>query len=364
MIRSNKILRTVLALGLMLCLAAALLPGAALADELVPQEGSITLSMSETDFRQDLLAADAKFDVDIYYVATVSAGGSYTAVDEFSAVAEDVAALGVGSDMRALTDKVWDIIFPENGEMDENGEPIPAVTPRTEPELPVVGGKITFPADKLGLYLIAPHTAESEEYVYTFSPILLSVPALGTDYDAEHGRWPAEDGEGGETEQSQQEHLPWQYDYNVFLKAQRKDLTGRIVIEKSLLTYNQSLGEVKFVFDVTARDADGNIVFSDVITLEFDGPITKSVTVTGIPVGTDVTVTEIYSGGSYRVVPDPDNQGQYRIVPESKEGPNGPPVASFINDYDDTIIPSIGIVNHFENTGNGMWEWHPIQDNS
>lgn len=366
MIRSNKIFRTVLTLALALCLAVSVLPAAALADEESTRGGSITLDMSEKVFSEDLKAYGATFDVDLYHVATVDANGIYTATEAFSAIADQIAAIGLNTDMRALTDAIEGIIFPKSEEDDENGEAGEAAEP-VSPTRTVegsVGGTITFGADQLGLYLIVPHEAESLEYLYTFSSMLLSVPALGTDYDAEHGREPSnsEEGEDGEATQQPQEHLPWQYDYNVFLKAERHKLTGRIVIEKSLLTWNQTLGAVKFVFEVTATDKDGIVVFSDVVTLEFDGPVTKRATVKGIPAGTTVTVKEVYSGGSYEIREDPNNQGTYQIVPVSREE-NGPPVASFTNDYDDTIIPSIGVVNHFEGDGNG-WNWSQPDDNS
>ena len=135
------------------------------------------------------------------------------------------------------------------------------------------------------------------------------------------------------------------------MKGTRERRLTEIVIVKTLREYNQSLGETTFLFDVEAEIGGVN-VFSQLVPLTFSGAGTQSVTVSGIPVGAHVTVTEVYSGASYEVV-----DGQVDIpwlpLPDESNGMNRVP---FTNTYTDRQNPDVSLVNTWVRQGEG-WVW-------
>ncbi|MBQ8996171.1 MAG: leucine-rich repeat protein [Oscillospiraceae bacterium] len=143
-----------------------------------------------------------------------------------------------------------------------------------------------------------------------------------------------------------------------------------------LTAYNQhnepQLGELKitknlerfagpdaatFVFQIEAV-LDGKNVYSNVTSLTFSGPMSQSVVITGIPVGAEVTVTEVYSGSRYETVSEPV-QTAVILSPEEDDAPCE---VVFINDYDDTGKGGHGILNTFnatvspEDPGEFVWD--------
>ena len=350
MIRSNRILRKALAIGLALCLAVSLAPAVwadAEADEALGEPvrggGEITLAVTGDDEMKQALG-EATVDVDVYLVAAMDSLGVYTAAPGFESLAEQIAAIDLTTSRTELTRVVRALV----AEKDENGEAVIAPQ-RTLEDLAVVGGTIGF--DGLGLYLIVPHAAAVGTHTYNFNQVLLSIPALGTDEDAANGRAPAEEGEEIPTE-----HLEWQYEYTVFLKPEQDGRFGRLEVVKELATYHDRLhgeveGPIVFVFEVTATDDEGTVVFSDVVGITFDGPGQRSTLVEGIPVGSHVVVREIYNAG-YTLIVD-GSTDVVTIVPVEEEGENGPPSVTFVNDWDDGINQVVFVVNQFTQSGMG-----------
>jgi hypothetical protein len=114
------------------------------------------------------------------------------------------------------------------------------------------------------------------------------------------------------------------------------------------------------VFQIEATLND-EIVYSNVAAIPYEGRATGSVTLSKvIPVGAEVTVTEVYSGVTYRVAEgsqtvqniilnniEPDEEGFSNIV-------------SFRNEYDGTGRSGSSITNHFEYMDDGaglVWNW-------
>ena len=92
------------------------------------------------------------------------------------------------------------------------------------------------------------------------------------------------------------------------------------------------------------------------LSLNFTGPGTNELTVKNLPVGAEVTVTEIYAGNEYScsggdtqklTVPDPDD-------PEQAEA-----VFDFTNSFNHRLTVSGGVVNHYAKNENGGWTWDP-----
>lgn len=342
----TRTVRAVFAAAAAVCLLAALaVPALALGEVDVTAVGTVTLAVQDEQYRADLTENQAAAAVEVYRVADVNEYGVYTPVDAFASLADNASwnggLLGADTDVGALAEAAVDVIGPEDGRTAE-----PTVTQEL-----AVGAENGAALEPLpaGLYLVAPQKVETRLWVYTFSPMLLSVPAVGTQADAANGRVGAPDlSEDGRS---------WQYAYTVFMKPERKMRLSEIVIEKTLANYNATLGQTTFLFDVEAT-RDGQVVYSNVVGLTFNGAGTQSVTVSGIPTGSDVTVTEAYSGGSYAVV---GGQARVQIQDLSPAADGNASRAAFTNDYDDSIVPDRSVTNTFQFDGTG-WKWRSNEE--
>ena len=142
------------------------------------------------------------------------------------------------------------------------------------------------------------------------------------------------------------------------MKPQQNPRYGSLVIRKTLTSYNATLGSATFIFRVEGVK-DQETVLSDVVSLVFDGTGTKSLEISGIPAGTEVTVTEVYGSANYDPV-SPETE-RVTILADGEEG--SPVTVEFVNDYNGKMSPGSGIVNHFEYDG-GVWNWQRQADNS
>ena len=93
--------------------------------------------------------------------------------------------------------------------------------------------------------------------------------------------------------------------------------------------------------------------------IRFNGAGTQSVVVDRIPVGAQVTVTEVYSGASY--TPEGEVVQKATIVAQQlvDAGQAVAATVSFNNKYDDRLIPGTGVVNLFappQEEGDD-WNW-------
>lgn len=242
--------------------------------------------------------------------------------------------------------------------------------------------------------------ANSDEYTYIFSPELISVPMRGEDgtLDVSSNSPTGEDGPMTGMSEAHHTYDPdrWVYDVNVYLKPVRVKRYGSLVIGKKLRVYESEeevLNEadkpagqnekVTFVFraEWTQKDENGNDVpGSRVGSITFDSATDreKKILIDRIPIGTDITVTEIYSGASYREeggaytrnvrvagadiykgVAVLDETGRVTTVISELENPveELEPSVSFTNTYDGRQKKGFGIDNEFEYDENGNWKW-------
>ena len=115
------------------------------------------------------------------------------------------------------------------------------------------------------------------------------------------------------------------------------------------LTITKTLNRIKegdtatFVFQVEGVDDNGNTVYSNVTSLDFDAIGTRSVTLHDVPIGAKVTVTEVYSGSSYHLTAN-DAPEVVILSPEAEGAPVG---VSFTNDYDVTDEGGYGVLNRY-----------------
>ena len=139
-----------------------------------------------------------------------------------------------------------------------------------------------------GMYLVWVMPVETDSYQYTFLPYLVSLP--NNSYDASVS---------GSVDE-------WEYETTVGLKPRQNMLYGGLRISKTLNNYNEALGEAMFVFRIEARkdldhDGEKEIVYSNVVGLEFNAPGRKEAVIEHIPAGSQVTVEEVYSGSAYTI---------------------------------------------------------------
>ena len=264
--------------------------------------------------------------VNLYQVAQVDETGTYEAVTGFE-------SLDLESVDDQTTAQEWEEKAAQAVQIIEDGDNIqPARTTTVEEG---AQGLST------GMYLVEAQQVQSSEYTYSFTPYLVSLP---NNYYSSSG------------------DDTWVYDVTTGLKPEQEVRYGSVQINKTLDTYNATLGGASFIFSVEAVK-DGETVYSDVVSLVFDGPGTKSVEVGNIPAGAQVTVTEVYSGSSYQIV------GNY--VATAVISAETPAQVSFANTYDGSNNGGSSIVNHFTYTalegtdsGEGTWNWTQQTDST
>ena len=144
---------------------------------------------------------------------------------------------------------------------------------------------------------------------------------------------------------------------NTFKKA-------KLVINKNLESYlDQSVANAMVVFEVTGKvkgpkepgstEIVEKVAYHSKVAMPFKGPGTKSLTL-DIPVNLDSLVVEEIYATNYRV----DPAGTEIVDVDLSAGVTVDGVttytASFKNVYDNKIIYSKGIVNNYENSGDGF----------
>ena len=183
--------------------------------------------------------------------------------------------------------------------------------------------------------------ARSKKYEYTFEPELVALP---TKDDVDGTINTANPGE-------------WKYDSEIYLKAERTERRASLEIVKTLDRY-ETKDPVTFIFQVEGKLPGTNEVYSNVIPMVFTAAGTqKSDPIENLPVGMEMTVTEIYGGDNYKLTtsstdPDPLVIAADKIVQ-----------AKFENDYDDTFKGGGSIINKFSyDATRGSWYMEGTDD--
>lgn len=187
-----------------------------------------------------------------------------------------------------------------------------------------------------GLYLLLPQAASYEDSTYTFMPLLVPVP-----YELE----------GGELVYTR---VPAVLKGSITppdIPDVPDEQRGSVEIIKSLPLMDATLGNPTFVFRITATDEAGTTVYNNVKTLSFTEAGQKSVVIEGLPLGSTVTVTEVYSGASYTATTDVTQS-----VVISADNPKAS--VSFENKPNDDRKSGTGIENAFTKGPDG---WKLVQ---
>lgn len=272
---------------------------------------SLTLEVAESGaFAEDL--SGIELQVKLYRVADVSVNGTYTSDKKYQSL--EIEKLTGEDNLEETSQKAAEIA--EGTEADA--------------EFTIAEGRGTAEGLEPGMYLVRVENGITDLYEYSFQPYLIALPEN-------------QDGE-------------WQYDVTGGLKPEQNPRYGDLKIRKTLSAYNTSLKEVSFVFQIEGADQKGDIVYSNVVSTTHDGAGTKEILVSHIPAGTTVTVTEVYSGASYRAESSPEQT----VVITAEEMVT----AEFSNTYDDRLVPGYGVTNHFEYDEEEGWQWSQLSDNS
>lgn len=285
------------------------------------QKGIVTFQL-DGEFEE---LKELEIPVKLYQVAELDTSGAYKALTGF----EDLKLEEITSETTAAEWEEKATLASEIIDGKENAQEDTSCT--------LTGGTGKVEELSLGMYLVKAETVLSPEYEYSFTPYLISVP---------NNYWATT---GDDT---------WVYDVTTGLKPGQENRLGSLIIEKQLDSYNATLGPASFVFQVEG-EKDYEQVYSNVVSIVFDGAGTKSVQIDELPAGATFTVTEIYSGASYTLTTAPSQTA--KIIAEGEEG--SPVSVSFTNTYDERMNGGASIVNHFTNT-DGVWDWQQQTDST
>ena len=156
----------------------------------------------------------------------------------------------------------------------------------------------------------------TDDYKYLYRPQLLTVPTKldGTapQYNTAYGEWTNE--------------------LIIYAKPTREANNGDLKIIKNV--NNPGPDPVTFVFEVSWKDKSNNDVVK-VVSMTFQGETRKAYDLlNGVPIGTEVTVTEVHSGIGYTAVTGPQTVTIQATPPAEKDSePVIPNVVEFTNDH-------------------------------
>lgn len=301
----------------------------------IDKKCSITFELSGDLDKEFSELKDLEVPVKLYQVADVTVSGTYNSLEEYKGLDLEK----VNSDTTAAQ---WEEMAKKAQEIVAEAEKEPTA------EIVIEKGEGVAENLKTGMYLVAAEEVLSTGYAYQFTPFLISLP---NNYYATSG------------------NDDWVYDVTTSLKPEKESLFGSLVINKTLSSFNATLGNATFVFSIEGVKTDGagneETVYSDVVSVVFDSAGTKSITVTDIPAEADVTVTEIYSGASYdsvgatsqtvKIKADSEDEAENIVI-------NTEPV-EFVNQYNNKLNGGASVVNHFERD-NDTWKWTKRDDST
>lgn len=269
-----------------------------------------------------------------------------------------------------------------------------AVSPETVTEWTDNSGIVTASfTEKGGLYLIIPHGSDLTNYVltaseskdpkyvatiakgktkqYVFAPILVPIPNRGLQLFkqemtiAGEDEWTYQVGAGNTAASAGVWDDPAS-PINLTLKVGEKEMYGSFELVKELerletVTFKDRADTATFVFSIEGK-LNGEVVYSNVESMVFDASGSQSKVVNHIPVGAEVTVTEVYKGGNYKikdgtsdsvtvtiVQPDTGDEATDATIREENDQ-----IASFVNDYERNWKGGGSVRNHFDSDDEGI----------
>lgn len=275
----------------------------------------------------------ASIPVNLYKVASVDESGNYTGIGAFSKL-----------DLSSVSADNLDAAAATRAERAAEAKKL--LKDDTEPTTTTLTqGRGTATGLDTGLYLVDTPKVITPNYTYTFTPYLVSL--LTNNYYSGNG---ASD--------------DWIYDltkeYNsaVGLKPEQHVRYGNLVINKELVDHNATFGNnATFVFQIDIRTLDEKKE-TRIEELTFSAAGNDSVTITKIPAGSRVKVTEVYSGASYELASAKSQETDIIANPEKEtEVEFRPAEVSFINKHDGRTNGGYGVKNNFKLDENNQYQY-------
>lgn len=289
----------------------------------------ITVADNTADVDKELDKID--IPVKLYKVASISESGTYTAAEGFEDV--DFSAVEDGNGSAA--------------EWEERAEAAMKVVTDSGAaavkEVKKLAGQSSVMVNGLetGMYLVVAGEAQSDNYTYTFKPYMISLPNNYYYTNPSHDD-------------------TWVYNLTgtnaIGLKPEQTPRLGDLKIQKTLENINVTMGEkATFVFEVNYTTPKG-ATKTEIVTITFDGADTKTATVSAIPAGSVVTVTEVYSGASYTGTATTDTTTT--IIADNAVN------VAFLNAHDNRPNGGYGVVNNYTPDENGQYKWNKKADDA
>ena len=306
------------------------LPGAKAASAInTGQKCSIEFDISGNS--SELLSAS--IPVKLYKVASVDESGNYTGIGAFSKL--DLSSVSADNlDAAAAT---WAERAAKAKKLLKD-DTEPTTTTLTQ-------GRGTATGLDTGLYLVDTPKVITTNYTYTFTPYLVSLPTNNY-YN------------NGQTSDDWIYDLTKESNSAVGLKPEQHVRYGDLVIKKELKDHNATFGNnATFVFqiDITTLDKKTETRIEE---LTFSAAGDDSVTITKIPAGSHVKVTEVYSGASYELASAKSQETDIIANPEKEtEVEFKPAEVSFINKHDGRTNGGYGVKNNFKLDETGQYQY-------
>lgn len=307
----------------------------------------------------DMPAIPEGLKYDLYKVA--SATQSTKGDDSYTFTATDsFASLATGLDELASMNSLSSNAAADYGSKYSDLAKEAAVVVRGGTMKPVSSKTVDEQASDLtcGLYLVLVHgatpkdyfaeskdgiitVANSDSYKFMFLPQLIALPSKKPVLSENEIN-------GGSTA----DKADWQYSIEAILKPSWEPLYGSLDIVKTLRTFDNGKAAT-FVFDIEGRDSSNKVIYSNTASLVFNGATSQVAHIDQIPAGLEVTVTEVYSGASYKLTSQPEQNAT--IVADDAVS------VEFENDYNGSGNSGGSVTNSFSyqqgEDGNGQWTW-------
>ena len=313
------------------------------------------MAIKDSNLAKDVSEGTATITVDVYQIATAEKDDAYDtynyeATGVFASCDERIKAAQANSD----GGKEWKLLADEAFEKVKNAEPIATGT---------MGGSagaeasVTLTGLPNGMYLVIPHGADKDaaslqasgKYAqYKFNPSVIALPTkLGSKYDTLGYIDPDEaikTSDPGE----------WSNAATIALKVEEYQY-GELIIQKNVTKFAGDPFTCKFTIRSTE---DSPRFYQNVASVYVDSDSPASVTVTQIPAGAIVEVTETYPGAGYTWATEDDKKPQTFTIRSASEIDADPTLhvatATFTNSPDTTIVKGHGVQNTFKMV-DGEW---------
>ncbi|SDB34810.1 hypothetical protein SAMN02910298_01701 [Pseudobutyrivibrio sp. YE44] len=295
----------------------------------VDQNATVTItaiveSTGESDFAQKYTGP---LNIEIYKIASLDIAGNPTVTSDFKNAGIDFSILSSKTSVEDTKDK---IVNPAAEYVKKNHDSLKHYDiSGTKTSNGFTSAVSIEKGAGIYLYYVSDQVMDAENE-YIFTPAVFYAPT--SEY--------AMSGQGSDT---------WNYNVKIYPKAEANPRFGKLEIEKTLTTFNRSLGTASFVFQVDAKVGDEDVL-NNVYTINFNGAGTKNIVIENLPATAEVTVTEVYSGASYQITSE-DIKTTTIVADKTAK-------VSFVNDFDNHLQSGgVSVVNEFTYDEEGNISW-------